>query len=166
MTAVPLNLQDCALSDLGTLRYSFARGVLPVSRQPLLVIRLEGTVGNENSEAFDLASALVMAGLEAWQPWAVILDLRALAYSWGDEMENVLNVSQRWYLPLRPLRRAFAGSRLPERFPQAVLVSDLCRDGLSSLLSYMNLNPDDILFESTEDAAGVLDQALEGVPLI
>jgi hypothetical protein len=167
MTLPSLHLQECALSDLGELGHRFARGPLPRSQHPLLVVRLEGTASNQTAQIFDLAAATVMAGLEAWQPWALILDLRALAYTWGDRMQNVLAVAQYWYEPHRPVRRAFGGEEVPMEFPLAVVVSDLNRDGLESLVrDEMHLDPRTLLFDSQEVAARVLDQALEGIPLV
>jgi hypothetical protein len=164
---VSLDLEDCALSDLGELRHRFARGQLPRSRQPLLVVRLEGEANRQVDGIYDLASAIVMAGLEAWQPWAAILDLRALSYAWGDRMQNVLDTPQRWHEPLHPLRRAFGGPRVPDRFPLAVVVSDLNREGMTSLVrDEMRLDPTALLFESVDEAAAALDRALEGVPLV
>jgi hypothetical protein len=163
MTKPSLDLQPCSLSDLGELGHGFARATLP-SGHPLLVIRLEGTASNKTDATFDLAAAIVMAGLEAWQPWALILDLRGLDYSWGDRMQNVLDAAQRWYEPLYPLRRAFGGERLSERFPLALLTSELCRDGLASLLrDEMHLEASALLFESLDEAAVALDLTLEGV---
>ncbi len=164
MSQPSLNLQPCALSDLGELHYRFARSRLPQSQLQLLVVALEGAAGNEADEIFDLASAIVMAGLEAWQPWAAILDFRGLAYSWGDRMQNVLLAPQRWYEPLWPVRKAFGGERVPEQFPFAVLTSELNREGLVSLLrDEMNLDPRRFLFETPDAAARVLDESLEGV---
>ncbi|MEO6897938.1 MAG: hypothetical protein ABI218_14975 [Caldimonas sp.] len=161
-----LDLQDCSLAELGPLGYAFARGTLPDTRQALLSIRLEGEFANEHEGVFDYAAAVVMAGLEAWQPWAVILDLRAVTYSWGDRMENVLMASQRWFLPLRPALNVFAGGMLPVVMPQTIVVSDSCRDGMASLLRYMDREPAEMLFESMADAARALDRMLEGVPLV
>ena len=167
MTLLPLNFRECSLSDLGVLRYSFSRGELPQSRQPLLVIRLEGEASNDNDDMFDLASAIVMAGLEAWQPWSAILDLRALDYSWGDRMQNVLDAPQRWHVALYPIRRVFAGERLPEQFPTAFIASDLNHAGLEGLITQMmHLKSDDLLFESIEEAVRVLDRTLQGVNLV
>jgi hypothetical protein len=160
-----LDLHDCSLAELGALRYAFARGTLAETGHALLSIRLEGEFGNRHDGVFDYAAAVIMAGLEAWQPRAVILDLRAVAYSWGDRMENVVLASQRWFLPLHPMLDIFAGGGLPDSMPQTLVVSDSCRDGMESLLLYMNREPRGQLFESIDGAAHALDQMLEGVPL-
>jgi hypothetical protein len=164
MTQPSWKLEDCALSDLGELRHRFARGALSRSGHPVLLVRLEGTADRDVDGIFDHASAIVMAGLEAWGPWALILDLRALAYSWGDRMQNVLGAAQRWYEPLRALRRAFGGEAVGNDFPLAVVVSDLNREGLISLVrDEMHLDPGALLFESVDEAAAALDRQLEGV---
>jgi hypothetical protein len=162
-----LDLRDCALSDLGKVDYRFAVGELPVTKQPLLAIRFAGVASNASDGVFALMSAIVMAGLEAWEPWALILDLQGLEYAWGDLMQNVLSAPQRWYEPLYPLRLAFGGDKVPKQFPLAVVVSDLNRDGLVSLVrSEMRGQPADLLRESIDEAAQALDAALAGVPLV
>jgi hypothetical protein len=165
MTETELVLRDCALSDLGKLDYEFAQGDLPRSNHPLLVVRLFGVADNREGGVYSLASAIVMGGLEAWQPSAVILDLRGLDYSWGDRMQNVLGVPQRWYEPVYPMRAIFGGDQVPKLFPLAVVVSDLNREGLVSLVrDELQEQPDELLFESIEDAARALDDKLAGVP--
>ena len=122
MPSLNLHLRPCSLSDLSPLVHRFSLGTLPRSGHPVLVVQLEGEASNQTEGAYDLASAVLMSGLEAWDPAALILDLRALAYTWGDRMQNVLDAPQRWYTPLYPLRGAFS-VRLPERFPLACIGS-------------------------------------------
>jgi hypothetical protein len=160
-------LQPCALSDLGQVKHSYSRGRLLDSKQPVLAIRIEGDADSPNESVFDLAAAIIMAGLEAWQPWAVVLDLRAFKYSWGDEMQNALSAPQRWYGTVSPVRAAFSGDKLPTEIPLAVIVSELNRDGLASLLrEQMHEDPSALLYESIDDAFGALDKRLLGVPLL
>lgn len=166
MTRPAIPLKPVTLSDLGTLDHAYALGEVSDGQLPLLVVRLSGAAPREQDAIFDLASALVMAGLEAWQPWAVILDLRLLEYAWGDRMQNVLWAPQRWYEAVHPLREVFTAGKAPKEFPLAVVVSDLNRDGLQSLVSEeMKLDTTQVLHESLEDALHTLDQRLRGVPL-
>jgi hypothetical protein len=163
-----LTLLDCALSDLGKMDYGFARAKLPRSQHSLLVVRLKGAASNDRSErgVFDYASAVIMAGLEAWKPTTLILDLRELTYAWGDEMVNVLGAADHWYQAVYPLQAAFGGENTPKHFPLAVVVSDANRDGLRSLVSdYMNKDPSLLLFESLEKAARALDDRMKNVLL-
>lgn len=99
MPAPTLDLQPCSLSHLSPLGHRFARGTLPRSGHPFLVVRLEGEASNQADGAYDVAAAVVMSGLEAWDPAGLILDLRAPTYSWGDRMQNVLDAPQRWFEP-------------------------------------------------------------------
>lgn len=163
-TPPSFDVEPCSLSDLGALGHRYARGVLP-SGHPVLVVRLEGSADLGIDEVFDLASAIVMAGLEAWEPAGLVLDLQALTYEWGDRMQKVLAAPQRWYEPLFPRLRA-SSEGLPERFPLAVLTSALCREGLTSLIrEELQADPAEILFDSIEEATAALDRALAGVPV-
>jgi hypothetical protein len=167
MAPPEIALRPVALTDLGALDHAYALGEVSDGRLPLLVVRLSGAAGHEDSDPFDLASALVMAGMEAWQPWAVILDLRAFEYRWGDRMQNVLWAPQRWYEPIHPLRAVFTGGTVPKEFPVAVVTSELNREGLESLVrDEMKLAPEKLLHTSIEDAAQALGSLLAGVPLM
>lgn len=164
-----MNLEPCSLANLSSVQCEFAKGSLPASHHPVILIRLIGSAGNEAGESgsFDLASAMIMAGLEAWQPWAAILDLRRFGYQWGDEMENVLNAANRWYEPVYPIRGIFAGEHLPKRFPLAVVISDLNREGLTTLVKQrMQIERPSIFYESIDEAASALDLLLTDVPLV
>jgi hypothetical protein len=86
--------------------------------------------------------AMIAAGVAAWSPFGVVLDLRELSYEWGDEMQEVL-----------------AGARNPRRsLPTAVVVSDLNREGLTSLVTQeMLAAPADWLFDTVDDAIAAVD---------
>jgi hypothetical protein len=159
-----MKLRDCSLSDLGELDCGYACGELPSGAHlKVLAVRLAGAADRSSNPIFELASAVIMAGLEAWRPWALILDLRGLEYSWGDQMENVLQTAERWYEPLQPTLAAFGGESTPREFPVAVVVSDLNRDGFESLVrEQMGREPRDLLFETLEDAIAALDARLVG----
>ena len=157
-------LVPCALSDFGHLNHRYQRGVLPSSEHPFLVVTIEGKADNHENETYSLAAAIIIAGLEAWEPFAVVLDLRGLEYSWGDMMSNVLGTASRWYEPYYPIRAAFGGEKTPREFPMAVVTSDLNREGLESLLrDYMQRDPDRVLYRSFEDAVRSVDAQLKGV---
>ena len=159
-----LRIEECSLPSLSNLTYGFGRAMLS-SGHPVLVVRFHGTAADK--DAFDFASAIVMAGLEAWNPWAIILDLRELVYEWGDWMQNVLSAPDRWYESVCPMRAAFTGGKAPEDFPSAVVVSDLNEDGLTSLVrDEMRSDPGAILFQSVDDAGEKLTRLLAGVPLM
>jgi hypothetical protein len=162
-------LRPCALTDLAKMDYSFARGELPRSQHPVLVVRLSGAASNRSDEAgiYDYASAIIMAGLEAWQPSTLVLDLQALEYSWGDRMSNVLGAAQHWYQAVYPMRAVFGGPVVPKDFPVAVIVSAANQEGLGSLLTdYLHKDPSALLYTSLDDAIRALDARMADVPLI
>jgi hypothetical protein len=159
-----LDLVACALSDFGHLSYRYQRGILPVSDHPLLVVTIDGKADNHENETYSLAAAIIIAGLEAWEPFALVLDLRGLDYSWGDAMSSVLGTASRWYEPHYPIRAAFGGDKTPKEFPMAVVTSDLNREGLESLVrDYMNRDPAPLLYQSFDAAVRYLDDLLKGV---
>ena len=82
-----------SLSDIGV---SFSLGEHPCGRYPraILVIACHGTYGigsGGNSDATYLM-AMGKAGLEAFEPDGVILDLRELSYEWGDMLEAFFGI--------------------------------------------------------------------------
>ena len=166
MTTPIIALQECAFSQLGKLDYSFARGTLPESSHPFLVIRLSGSGSNRREEigVYSYASAIVMAALEAWEPWAAILDLTHFEYEWGDRMSNVLAAPQRWYQTVHPLRAIFGGggADVPEQLPFGIVVSERNREPIASLASeYMHA--DILMRASLDEVVRELDAKLKGV---
>jgi hypothetical protein len=100
----------------------------------VLVVALRGRVGNDILDVYDHCAALILAGLEGWQPMAAVLDFTDLEYSWGDLMGNVLLTPERWFggEGRRTLATIFGE---PPLLPMAVVTSALCHDGLSSLIA-------------------------------
>jgi hypothetical protein len=154
------DLKACALTDLSDNRIRYARGVLPGSRLPVLVVALRGRIDNHRG-GYDHAAAMIVAGLEAWRPAAVVLDFTDLAYTWGDEMLDVLTAPSRWYAGNRgeaELLQIF-GER-PAVLPVAVVASNQCRDGLVSLIA---ASPPDLGVRLVDDVGSALaevDRAL------
>src|SRR4051794_37506179 len=75
------------LSDLSDLRYSYATlGEKSGSCGFILVVTFEGKsgFGCRNNEDAAFMAAVISAGIEAWSPTALILDLKRLEYAWGD----------------------------------------------------------------------------------
>ena len=154
-------LRECTFSELGRLDSTFARGTLPESKHPFLVIRLSGAASNARDEigVYSHAAAMVMAALEAWDPWAAVLDLSRFGYTWGDEMANVLSAPQRWYQAVYPIRAIFGAGEgaVPERFPLGLVVAEHNREPLATLASeYMHTEL--LMRESVEDVVGELDR--------
>lgn len=151
-----------SLRDLSPLRHAYFLGALPSSGNLVLKVSLIGQAGNkrEHEGAFDAACARIIAGLEAWQPWALVLDLTNFSYEWGDKMQNVLTVARCWYEPSRALRHLF--SEGPESFPVAVVTSADNAEALKSLVDAEHIE-DVVLCESEDEAVQILDQMLEGV---
>jgi hypothetical protein len=161
--------RPCALTDLANMDYSFAQGELPGSQHPTLVVSLSGVASNASDEMgiYDYASAIIMAGLEAWQPSTLVLDLRAFEYSWGDRMSNVLGAAQHWFEAVYPMRVVFCGPTLPRDFPVAVITSAVNHKGLLSLLTdYLHKDPSALLYASLGDAVRALDARMADVPLM
>jgi hypothetical protein len=141
MDIIPRNL-----SDLSTAKHSFGLCDLPSDPYlKALVIGFDGEAGNsrEHFGSFAAMRAMIAAGVAAWEPAAVVLDLQRLTYEWGDNMAWVLTAAY-------PL-------------PTAVAVSDRSRDGLTSLVrKEMFDNPGKWLFESVKQAIEAVDHAVRG----
>lgn len=138
MKIIPLDF-----ADLSEAKVFFASCPLPsLPDDEVLIVGFEGEAGNshEHCGTFTFMRAMITAGVVAWDPTAVVLDLRRLAYEWGDDMLRVLDVE---------------GDA-----PVAVVVSDLNREGLTSLVEEeIPGRPEDWLFESIEEAVAAVDRA-------
>lgn len=146
-----MELKPCNLDDLSTAKVSFAAGSLrSTPHAEVLVIKFIGKAANsrEYHGTFSFMNAMIAAGVAAWSPFAVVLDLRQLSYEWGDEMSGTLT-------------SAYDGdSRYSP--PTAVVVSDLNREGLTSLvIQEMFASPEDWLFDTVEDAITAVDRRVD-----
>jgi hypothetical protein len=138
-----MKLEPRNLADLSQATCSFAIGTPSVGCGRCLVVAFHGEAGNTHAHigTFAFMDAMIAAGVAAWQPMGVVLDLRGLRYAWGDEMARTL-----------------AGAGIHED-PPAVVVSDLNREGLTSLVKEeLGGRPEKWLYESLDDALAVVDQ--------
>jgi len=88
---------------------------------------------------------MVKAGLQGFEPSALVLDLEKLKYEWGDMMTSVFCAGQ--------------GQYINAEFPTAVVVSNLNREGLTSLVEMeMRAKVTDWLFGSLTEAFDAVDQ--------
>ena len=95
--------------------------------------------------------AMIAASFKAWDPSCFILDLRKLTYEWGDMMTALFD----------PPHDLISTSELKVEFPFAAVVSELNREGLTSLIKQeMQADPEKILFDNIDDAcARVVEMA-------
>lgn len=130
------------LGELSDIRYTFAiarsAAAEPSARDnEFLIIRFVGEYGGGSAGNSDatLMRAAVHLGRQAFDPTGIVLDLRDLDYYWGDMIADVLNEA------------------IVDNVRPSVVVSDSCRDGMTSLISVeLFSDPADWLFDSQEQA--------------
>jgi hypothetical protein len=118
-----IRLRPVTLDQLSAIRHSVLVSEAAAHDSPeFLVIRYEGVYrdGAAGSRDALYLVATAEAARKAWWAPCTILDLRELAYSWGDQMEWITSIG--W----DPVTRLNS--------PLAIVVSDKCRAGLHSLL--------------------------------
>lgn len=112
---------------------------------PTLIVEFSGECGfgsGSNPDACYM-DAMIAAGFRAWDPSCLILDLRNLRYEWGDRVAAIF----------APPHDLISTNNEEVEFPLAAVVSNLNRDGLTSLIKdEMDGNPEEVLFESLDDA--------------
>ncbi len=87
-------------------------------------------------------TAMVGAGRTLWNPQYLVLDFSKLTYSWGDNMTGVIGAARALNL---------LGVWEDEEIPLAIVVSEMCREGLATLIdNEMSLSPRDYFVESVE----------------
>src|SRR6266478_3737419 len=88
----------------------------------ILVARFAGNYRSGHHGAPDarFIQGITQTALGVWCPAALILDLRELAYTWGDEMEEVL------------------GTRGEIKVPAAIVGSALCLPAIGTLIHGIN----------------------------
>jgi hypothetical protein len=116
------------------------------SKIALATFRGEAAATHELLHVFPAIEDAAVALLEAERAAALILDFRELKYDGGDEMGRTLS-DLSW--------------RYGSTFPVAVIVSDLNREGLTSLLrAEMGSDPAEWLVDSEKAAIGLLRSKL------
>jgi hypothetical protein len=146
-----MDLQPLDIREGVSVDHAYLQTPLPSPpHMDVLVVRFTGVsgFGCANNGDANYMAAMIHAGIVAWDPCAILLDLREMAYQWGDMMVNPLCAGFRHYAD---------GSDLP----LAVVVSDLNRQGLTSLVTdeMHDVHPASILFETLEAAIEHLDKA-------
>ncbi len=146
-----MDLKERHLADLSHIQYKyFTCPFIKVSYLDALIVTFEGQYGygSKGNPDARFMSAIIKAGLEAWSTSALILDFRTLRYEWGDMMGLVFSAS--------------AGRYIDVPFPLAVVISDLNREGLISLVEHELTGPPfQGLCESLEDALHLVEEQHE-----
>lgn len=145
-----MELTPISFRDLSEIEAALFKGVGPTTGDPILVVRFVGTcgIGSGSNDDADFMRAVVVAALDVWWAAGLVLDLRELAYEWGDQMTGVLCGGDR-----------FCG--VPS-LPTTVAVSDLCREGLTSLVGQeIGDDPKRWLFEDLEAAVAELEAQIQ-----
>lgn len=133
---LPAELVDAAASSAldWTIDRDRPDGIAGGRHPGAIRIAFRGTYGWGAAGRWDarLIVAVLAETVRRHAPQALILDLSELDYRWGDDIARVLEY--RW------------------RVPVAIVVSDLCADGLASLTMALGVEPRDILFPSLHAA--------------
>jgi hypothetical protein len=158
------------LEELSDAKCTYASGTLPRTGYKVLIVTISGVAANQQPHAgtYQHISAAIMAGTEAWEPDALVLDFRNLEYSWGDGMQETLRAGERWHQTrLAAVQLSnLLGTPRPVHFCTAIIASARCRDGLTSLLrDEMREDPERWLFDSLDACVEPLDHRLASAAL-
>ncbi len=146
-----MQLTERRLDELSNLRYRiFTCPFGKRSDQTAIVVGFEGEYGygsKGNGDALFM-TAIIKAALAAWDSVALILDLRAMVYEWGDLIGSAV----------------FAGADkyLDAPFPTSIVISDRNREGMTSFMrDEMGQDPQKWLFDSLEEALRAVEEQLQ-----
>jgi hypothetical protein len=135
-------LKERKLEELSNLRYRIYTYPLEEESYPeAVMVAFEGEygIGSKGNGDAVFMRAVIMMALEAWQPQALVIDLREMTYVWGDYIVTAIAAGQGRYFDMP--------------FPTAIVVSDRNRQGLTSLISdEMDADPSQWLFDTLEEA--------------
>lgn len=186
MPSSEVKLTPCKFEDLCSLEYALFTCPLvswpEFSEMKCLVVRFEGECGKGTSNTgqgfASFMSAIITAAIEAWEPVALILDLRELKYDWGDEMSAPFDLHKYLFpeqLALRSIFGNYAELKQPDLeqlgidpldLPFSVVVSEKNRTGLTSLVELelrVKKDPTTLLFERLEEAVAAVDQQAQAI---
>lgn len=118
---------EVRLRDLSSIHCRYFIADIPELKPlPTLIIEFSGECGfgsGSNSDACYM-EGMIAAGFKAWDPSCCILDLRQLKYEWGDMMTILF----------APPHDLISTTAEEVEFPFAAIVSDLNREGFTTLL--------------------------------
>jgi hypothetical protein len=146
-----MQIRELNLHDLSTLTCRLS-GVDLDDRTTVLIAAFHGQYGHGSAGNGDAAfmNANVLAGLAAYRPLCVILDLREMSYTWGNSLLNL-------FQDVETLR----GDGGPIPFPILVVTSDLCRDAILTLFSQTEPQAAPWHFRSLDSALDASRPAIE-----
>src|SRR5262245_57191729 len=97
-------LQELTLGSLSEIEVSIFSGPSKsADYYDLLVVKFKGKYryGSSGNPDATFMSAMAEAGIVAWGPAGLILDLSELAYEWGDQLEEVFAAGEGHYGDVR-----------------------------------------------------------------
>jgi len=116
-----MNLSEHSFEQLSDIQYRVFTTKLGGKISPsALVLEFVGRYGHGSGGNDDATfmRAITLSAISAWDAGAVLFDLRELDYEWGDEIWSVFG------------SQSIPPAMLEE--PQALIVSDRCREGFST----------------------------------
>lgn len=146
-----IHLQDIQLKDLSEIDCRFQIGTYEGRSYPrrILVIHFVGKyrVGSEGNPDASFMFAMGNAGVEAFDPHAVILDMSQLSYEWGDMLDCAFDIGSQQHLP------------------SSVIVGPHCREAIGTLCFGIHSEEDacqhEEIFDTLEDAWKYVTEKLD-----
>ena len=146
-----IHLQEMRLEDLSEIVCRFHVGKHPQASYPktILVVHYEGTYryGSRGHGDATFMFAMGNAGVNSFDPDAIILDLTALSYEWGDGLDCLFGI----------------GDEVPR--PTSMIVGPLCRQAIGTLCFGERSKKDacqyDGIFDTLEDAWNYVSEKLD-----
>ncbi len=133
-----MDIQKVELQDLASCICEYSICKLSTASK-CLIITFDGVADNKHRSNYYYMSAMVAAGIKAWWPRAVVIDLTNLKYDFGDDLWDIV----------------------PERVEHcAFVVSDLNRESITSLFNEIGNYADGRLFDSVVEAVNAIDQQI------
>ncbi len=145
-------MEPLSLDELSSIRVRFFRSHFHQERSTILVAQFAGTYWPGSLGGPDARYMLAMgeAGVRAWEPDGLILDLTELKYDWGNDLKELINIGHRCF-----------GI---ESLPLAIIVGPGCEAGVRSLLISPGIPPDstmtEFLFRDLRAAFEYLDEEI------
>jgi hypothetical protein len=102
--------------------------------------------------------------LSSWPACGIVIDLRQVKYTWGDRMQNVLRVPYAGDREAEQVVQRLFAPHLPQKFPTAVLVSELCGDAIRTLVRDEMAGYPGVIVEEEPSAVEHIYRAWTGRP--
>jgi hypothetical protein len=155
-----MNMREIRFDELSAIKYRMFLDELPKAQGALagdrvLIIEFAGShgIGSEGNNDSLFMEAIINTAIQIWFVDGMVLDYRNLYYEWGNAIGSAIRAGKKVW---------------GNKFPTAVVVSELCRNGLETARPFYASQPlsedqSKWLFDDMDSALSYIKEQLDSL---